>query len=147
MKLSYPNLSTEFQPPSPRNWHVRTLKQLLLELNHQNRIIDIVKIDIEGPRQGYEIEVIRSILQTGAFRCIRQLSFELHLFGPIFDPIYVRSTFSVLKSLEDNGYRLYGIEPSFKIDINERKEKISKEKTELLWCLGYVNTQVERCSF
>lgn len=119
----------------------------MLELGHKDRIIDIVKIDIEGPRQGYEIEVIRHILQSGAFRCIRQLSFELHLFGPIFDPIYVRSTYGVLKSLEENGYKLYGIKPSFNVDIDDRKHKIGKEKTELLWCLGFVNTRVEKCVF
>ena len=130
-----------------RNWHVRTLKQFMLELDHKNRFIDIVKIDIEGPRQGYEIEVIRNMLQTGAFRCVRQLSFELHLFGPIYDPIYVRSTYGVLKALEDNGFKMFGLNPSFNVDIEDRMGRIAHEKTELLWCLGFVNMRPEKCQF
>ena len=34
------------------------------ELGHVGRIIDAVKIDIEGPRIGYEDKAIRNILET-----------------------------------------------------------------------------------
>ena len=130
-----------------RQWKVRTLKQFMLELGHRDRIIDVVKIDIEGPRQGYEIDVIKQFLQSGAHRCIRQLSFELHMFGPISNPEYPRVAFNILQILEDEGFKLYGIEPSFQIDINDRRNRIVNEKTELLWCLGFVNTRVEKCKF
>lgn len=130
-----------------RKWKVRTLKQFMLYLGHRDKIIDMVKIDIEGPRQGYEIDVIRGFIQSGAHKCIRQLSFELHLFGPIANPLYVRSAYGMLKGLEAEGFKLYGIKPSFAIDIDERRRKISTEKTELLWCVGLVNTRVEKCTF
>jgi len=130
-----------------RKWKVRTIKQFMLDLGHRDKIIDIVKIDIEGPRQGYEIDVIRGFLQSGAHRCIRQLSFELHLFGPIANPLYVRSAYGMLKGLEAEGWKLYGVKPSFAIDIDDRRQKIASEKTELLWCVGLVNTRVDKCTF
>jgi len=36
-------------------------------LGHHGRIIDAVKIDIEGPRIGYEDKAIRSIIETVSF--------------------------------------------------------------------------------
>lgn len=48
-----------------RKWKVRTLPSIIDELGHRGRIIDAVKIDIEGPRHGYEDKTIKSILETG----------------------------------------------------------------------------------
>ena len=46
---------------------VRTLHSIVHELGHHGRIIDAVKIDIEGPRIGYEDKAIRSIIETVSF--------------------------------------------------------------------------------
>ena len=46
---------------------VRTLHSIVHELGHHGRIVDAVKIDIEGPRIGYEDKAIRSIIETVSF--------------------------------------------------------------------------------
>ena len=92
---------------------MRTLWGIMRELEHTDRIIDVVKIDREGPRKAYEPAVIRNLLEDGTYRylqlngpcqfwnnklsCIRQLVFELHFFGPMTDPDEIRSLFSMLK--------------------------------------------------
>jgi len=47
-----------------RKWKVRTLSSIIRELGHNGRIIDAVKIDIEGPRIGYEDKAIRNIIES-----------------------------------------------------------------------------------
>ena len=49
-----------------RKWKVRTLASIIRELGHEGRIIDAVKIDIEGPRIGYEDKAIRNIIETAS---------------------------------------------------------------------------------
>ena len=39
----------------------------------------------------------------GAWKCIRQLSLELHVFGPAKDANYIRLQYSVMKALEEHG--------------------------------------------
>ncbi|CBY36513.1 unnamed protein product [Oikopleura dioica] len=128
-----------------RKWKVRTLPSIIDELGHRGRIIDAVKIDIEGPRHGYEDKTIKSILETGAWKCIRQLSLELHVFGPAKDANYIRLQFSVMKALEDHGFKLFDVKESFGRDMSDIKQKITTEKTELLWCLGWWNPNVVPC--
>merc|ERR1712037_427833 len=70
-----------------RKWKVRTLPSIIDELGHRGRIIDAVKIDIEGPRHGYEDKTIKSILATGAN--------------------YIRLQYSVMKALEAHGFKLF----------------------------------------
>jgi len=129
-----------------RKWKVRTLSTIVKELGHHGRIIDAVKIDIEGPRIGYEDKAIRSIIETGIYKCIRQISLELHVFGPIHNPEYVRNQYSVMKGLEEKGFKLFDVQESFGRSMEDIREKVVTEKTQLLWCLGWVNTNVEPCS-
>ena len=51
-----------------RTQPMRTLWGLMRELGHTDRIIDIVKIDREGPRKAYEPAVIRNLLEDGTYR-------------------------------------------------------------------------------
>lgn len=129
-----------------RKWKVRTLHSIVHELGHHGRIIDAVKIDIEGPRIGYEDKAIRSIIETGIYKCIRQISLELHVFGPINNPEYVRLQYSVMKALEEKGFKLFDVKESFGRSMEDIRGKVVKEKTQLLWCLGWVNTNVQPCS-
>ena len=105
-----------------RTQPMRTLWGIMRELEHTDRIIDVVKIDREGPRKAYEPAVIRNLLEDGTYRyfiwmcenrqamiielsCIRQLVFELHFFGPMTDPDEIRSLFSMLKGMNFNKYQ------------------------------------------
>ena len=49
---------------------MRTLWGIMRELEHTDRIIDVVKIDREGPRKAYEPAVIRNLLEDGTYRYV-----------------------------------------------------------------------------
>ena len=50
-----------------RTQPMRTLWGIMRELGHTDRILDIVKIDREGPRKAYEAAVIRNLLEDGTY--------------------------------------------------------------------------------
>lgn len=68
-----------------RKWKVRTLPSIIDELGHRGRIIDAVKIDIEGPRHGYEDKTIKSILETGRNKCFFKFSNLIQARGSVSD--------------------------------------------------------------
>ena len=53
-----------------RTQPMRTLWGIMRELEHTDRIIDVVKIDREGPRKAYEPAVIRNLLEDGTYRYV-----------------------------------------------------------------------------
>ena len=77
---------------------------------------------------------------SGAWKCIRQLSLELHVFGPAKDANYIRLQYSVMKALEDHGFvfflrkfinfvflgfKLFDVKESFGRDMSDIKQKIT----------------------
>lgn len=57
-------------------WKMKTLSEILRDLGHQKRYLDILKIDIET----YEWDVLRHIMDEGLTPRIRQLIIEFHIF-------------------------------------------------------------------
>ncbi|KAK7475362.1 hypothetical protein BaRGS_00033380 [Batillaria attramentaria] len=57
-------------------WKVRTLASIRRMLGHENRTLDILKMDIET----YEWEVIRDLLASRQLSSVRQLIIEWHIF-------------------------------------------------------------------
>ncbi|KAK2701330.1 hypothetical protein QYM36_020013 [Artemia franciscana] len=55
-------------------WNMTRFTTLLEENNHTERIIDILKIDIEGS----EYEAIPDMIYNGNLKNVRQISFETH---------------------------------------------------------------------
>ena len=50
-----------------RTQPMRTLWGIMRELGPTDRILDVVKIDREGPRKAYEPAVIRNLLEDGTY--------------------------------------------------------------------------------
>ncbi|CAL1537193.1 unnamed protein product [Lymnaea stagnalis] len=59
-----------------QKWKIRTLKGAMAELGHQNRVLDVLKIDIEY----YEWAVLDNMFETDLLKNIRHLLIEYHLF-------------------------------------------------------------------
>ncbi|XP_046560362.1 probable methyltransferase-like protein 24 [Haliotis rubra] len=57
-------------------WKIRTLKTIMKELGHEHRVLDVLKIDVEG----HEWAVVKNIMEDGIFKKIRQFYLEWHLF-------------------------------------------------------------------
>jgi len=131
-----------------RTQPMRTLWGLMRELGHTDRIIDVVKIDREGPRKAYEPAVLRNLLEDGTYACVRHLVFELHFFGPIEDADEVRSTFSMLKGLEDAGLKLYRSQASktkSKIESVDDFLTLKNEKSTFVYVLSWFNPKPTIC--
>ncbi|KAH9500740.1 Methyltransferase-like protein 24 [Bulinus truncatus] len=88
-------------------WKVRTLKSIMSELNHANRNLDILKIDVEST----EWTVLNNIVETDMLKNIRIFLIEYHLFPTRpFKEDYV----NFLKSmtyLRELGFREFFYEP------------------------------------
>ena len=127
---------------------MRTLWGLMRELGHTDRIIDIVKIDREGPRKAYEPAVIRNLLEDGTYACIRQLIFELHLFGPLNKPDEIRDLFSMLKGLENVGLKLFKSQQSktkTKLESVDDFLTLNSDKSTFMYVLSWVNPNPTIC--
>ena len=79
-----------------RLWKMRRLENIISILGHEDKVIDILKIDIEG----YEWDVIEDILETRLFSKICHLVIEWHLFPdwpPKRDYVHLLKIISRLK--------------------------------------------------
>ncbi|XP_045165566.2 probable methyltransferase-like protein 24 [Mercenaria mercenaria] len=113
-------------------WKMRQLSTIRKSLNHTHRILDILKLDIEG----YEWKAIPNIISSGDFSFVRQLVIELH-FGNVkkgmgkdgymeVKPDYWGNTtpseqLKVLKQLQYSGFRVFYFQrnPRTKIRVPE----------------------------
>ncbi|CAG2199908.1 unnamed protein product [Mytilus edulis] len=82
-------------------WKVRTLRQIMESLGHEDRHLDILKIDIES----YEWEVLRNILSDNLASRIRQLNIEYHVFNAATRN-YV-DLLQIYRSLKEAGFLRY----------------------------------------
>lgn len=85
---------------SDQNWRIRTLSSIynILIPKHGDRIIDYLKIDIEG----YEWDAITQILSSGMLSKVRQMTAEFHLPSNSSLQKY-RKMVAIVKSLENAG--------------------------------------------
>ncbi|XP_059147906.1 uncharacterized protein LOC131935510 [Physella acuta] len=59
-----------------QTWQIRTLKGFTKHLGLENRVIDVLKFDIES----YEWQVLDNIIETDMLKYVRHLFIEYHLF-------------------------------------------------------------------
>ncbi|XP_074655360.1 putative methyltransferase-like protein 24 isoform X2 [Tubulanus polymorphus] len=91
-------------------WNVKTLKQIMKDLGHSDRIIDYLKIDVEYS----EWDSIETMLKDGTLRHqVKQLGIEYHL-PELNQGLYGRSTrlslgreIAIFNTLEQHGFKLY----------------------------------------
>ncbi|KAK3587725.1 hypothetical protein CHS0354_042680 [Potamilus streckersoni] len=77
-------------------WKIRTLEQIRRDLNHTERTIHILKIDIEGS----EWTSIPQMIQSGSLRSVKQMQIELHGTGSI-------DKLKVLRMLYEDGFQIF----------------------------------------
>ncbi|KAK3083928.1 hypothetical protein FSP39_005495 [Pinctada imbricata] len=74
-------------------WEVKRLKTIMKEFGHENRRIDVLKIDIEGHEKGSFVD----ILSSGALKNVAQLCVEFHSFYDL----------NVARKLYEIGFRTF----------------------------------------
>lgn len=94
-------------------WKMLTLSGIRHFLNHTNRVIDILKIDIEGS----EWHSLPDMFETGVLKYVKQLSIELH-FGRskpenwlrFWGDVAVKEQLKMIRQLHSEGFRLFNHE-------------------------------------
>ncbi|GFN87945.1 methyltransferase-like protein 24 [Plakobranchus ocellatus] len=106
--------TNNFQPrrdiyvKKPQVWKVRTLSAIKKMLGHEERTIDVLKLDIEG----YEWTVLENLMESGQLDNVRQFSLEFHLFRDFPAKVdYVNFYKSYTALREDYGFLEYSVSP------------------------------------
>ncbi|CAC5407647.1 unnamed protein product [Mytilus coruscus] len=86
-----------------KKWKVKTLRQIIECLGHQNRHFDILKVDIEL----YEWEVIENLLSDHLASRIRQLDIEFHIRPYTAHTSNYVDLLKIYRSLKEAGFRRY----------------------------------------
>ncbi|XP_065557031.1 probable methyltransferase-like protein 24 isoform X1 [Artemia franciscana] len=83
----------------PNGWRMRRLESLMTELGHSDRIIDVLKIDIEDS----EHDVIPEIVSSGIIKKVKQIVWEIHN----FKQLPVAKFFETFSVLEKAGFEKF----------------------------------------
>ncbi|CAH1795534.1 unnamed protein product [Owenia fusiformis] len=122
---SYVNKSQIF------TWKVRTLKSIMEMLGHTNITIDVLKMDIEG----YEFDVLTTMMDDGTIKHVRQLLGEWHIRGDQRFEFSIK--YFVAKRLLSYGFK------TFNYNVVGRHGQCKK-----IYCLqanlGFVNTKFRK---
>ncbi|RUS81340.1 hypothetical protein EGW08_010907 [Elysia chlorotica] len=132
--LSSRNTDSYRPPPdqyvkAPQVWQMRTLTSVKEMLGHTGRVIDLLKIDIEG----FEWDVVENMRETGELELLRQFSLEFHLFPkfpPMEDYVHLYKTFTNLR--EEMGFAEFSAHP--------HPKTLEKDKFNLQGDSQFVNT-------
>ncbi|CAG5125761.1 unnamed protein product, partial [Candidula unifasciata] len=117
-----------------QTWKMRTVKTIMKELGHENRVIDVFKMDVEGS----EWTVIDNMLETDVFKFIRQFDLEYHLFHDYPPPEEYVHFYQVFTGLREIGFREY-FSSQYK---RETKRGSFRYQTDM----AYVNALFDRTS-
>lgn len=85
-------------------WKMRTLRQIIESLGHEDRHLDILKVDIEA----YEWGVLKNIVSDDNLTSrIRQLELEFHIFPNTADASNYVELLQIYRSLKEAGFSRY----------------------------------------
>ncbi|XP_069104694.1 probable methyltransferase-like protein 24 [Argopecten irradians] len=87
------------------SWKMRTLVEIRKELNHVDRNIDVIKMDIES----WEWNVIPDILKTSQLAGVKQFLVEFHANTDVLWKEYWIHKLLILRDLYLEGYRVFWI--------------------------------------
>ncbi|XP_070196828.1 probable methyltransferase-like protein 24 [Littorina saxatilis] len=87
---------------SKNHWRVESFSDIKTLLGHKDKILDVVKIDIEAS----EWPALAHMAQTGELNKVRQLLMEFHVFGGK-DAEVIRRRLAVIRMLEKAGFRVF----------------------------------------
>ncbi|CAC5391183.1 unnamed protein product [Mytilus coruscus] len=96
-------------------WKVRTLRQIMESLGHQDKYFDILKMDIEY----HEWEALESILKDNLTARIRQLDIEFHIF-PDTPNTKIANFLKIYQTFKEAGFRRYASKMSY-YNSNEKR--------------------------
>ncbi|XP_059147862.1 uncharacterized protein LOC131935483 [Physella acuta] len=98
-----------------QTWQIRTLKGFTKHLGLENRVIDVLKFDIES----YEWQVLDNIIETDMLKYVRHLFIEYHLFPsrPAKEDYVLY--YKMMRHIRRLGFKEYKFETYKKLDSAE----------------------------
>ncbi|CAH1786682.1 unnamed protein product [Owenia fusiformis] len=93
---------------SSKGFETKTFDTIIKENGHTNKIIDMLKVDIEGS----EWAVIPNMFKTGMLHNIKQLAMEIHTFGRNTSIEFYKRAYRAMEMLDKAGFRRYYSEPN-----------------------------------
>jgi hypothetical protein len=88
---------------SDKTWKIRTLASLKKMFGHENKTLDVLKVDVET----YEWAIFKTLLKDGSFNYVKQLPMEWHIFPNEPMRTEFHSMYKTYMELKDMGFALY----------------------------------------
>uniref|UniRef100_A0A2C9M419 Methyltransferase domain-containing protein n=1 Tax=Biomphalaria glabrata TaxID=6526 RepID=A0A2C9M419_BIOGL len=96
---------------TPQVWKMRTLQTLMKELGHEEKVIDVLKLDIEG----YEWTVIDNLIETNVIKNIRQFVMEIHIVHEWPAKADYVHLYQIHTKLREMGFQKFTVRPYSKV--------------------------------
>ncbi|XP_048236394.1 probable methyltransferase-like protein 24 [Haliotis rufescens] len=115
----------------PQVWKMRTLPSIMKMLGHQDKVIDVLKVDVEG----FEWFMLQQLIDTGLMERVRQFYVEWHL---IRDFPKKANYFDLLRTyykMKEIGFRTFSNDFKFK-GYTEKRWRLQSDAL-------YVNTKFD----
>ncbi|XP_060595523.1 probable methyltransferase-like protein 24 [Ruditapes philippinarum] len=89
-------------------WKVNNLSNIRKELHHERRVVDILKIDVEGA----EWQALPAMFKSGVLKYVKQICIEIHFGqckpgGKIFGGVSIQHQLSTLRQLYLHGFHIF----------------------------------------
>ncbi|XP_045164955.2 probable methyltransferase-like protein 24 [Mercenaria mercenaria] len=84
-------------------WKMKSLDDIRRKLNHEKRVIDVLKIDVEGA----EWNALPDMFQSGVLKYVKQLSIEIHVGERNVGDVSVSQQIKILRRLYEHGFHIF----------------------------------------
>ncbi|XP_033744235.1 uncharacterized protein LOC117330126 [Pecten maximus] len=115
-------------------WSMMNLKSIRTMLGHNNRQIDILKMDIERS----EWQSLPNILETGILKDVKQFYMEVHFLANSWSVNIFADYLELLRQIHNMGFRLFWSHPN-QVPENVGKSEFNDRIVSACYELYYVN--------
>ncbi|XP_046345078.2 probable methyltransferase-like protein 24 [Haliotis rufescens] len=92
-----------------QTWKMRTLPSIMKMLGHEGKVIDVLKVDVEG----FEWAMMRQMLDTGIIHRVRQFIIEWHLVRDFPAKQTYMDLLRLYYRMKDAGFRTFSVDFRF----------------------------------
>ncbi|XP_046585221.1 probable methyltransferase-like protein 24 [Haliotis rubra] len=112
-----------------QTWKMRTLPSIMKMLGHEGKVIDVLKVDVEG----FEWFMMQQMLDTGIIHRVRQFVVEWHLVHDFPTKKSYMDLLRIYYKMKDAGFRTFSVDFRFR-GFSVRRWRIQSD-------VMYVNTK------
>uniref|UniRef100_A0A0B7AYE9 Methyltransferase domain-containing protein n=1 Tax=Arion vulgaris TaxID=1028688 RepID=A0A0B7AYE9_9EUPU len=91
---------------SDKTWKILTLASIKKLLGHENKTLDILKLDVET----YEWAIMKQLLKDGSLRSVKQMTIEWHIFTTEPPHSEHQNMFQTYMNLKKEGFKSFYVD-------------------------------------